>query len=136
MLGRQEESMAGNRVAGTGARYRVETVVADSTGGKTGSAELYRPLKIAAIYARVSTERQEKEQTVDSQLDALYRASREGGYEVAPSHVFVNERRSGAHLDRPGLDRLRDLASVRVPSRRYWSHHRTGWPGITLTRSS
>ncbi len=30
---------------------------------------------------------------------------------MSPSHVFVDERRSGAHLDRPGLDRLRDLAS-------------------------
>jgi site-specific DNA recombinase len=85
--------------------------VADQAGGRDKAGGLYRPLKIAAIYARVSTERQEKEQTVDSQLDALQRAAREGGYEVAPSHVFVDERRSGAHLDRPGLDRLRDLAS-------------------------
>ena len=88
-----------------------ETSVADQSRGRDEARDLYRPLKIAAIYARVSTERQEKEQTVDSQLDALYRAAREGGYEVAPSHVFVDERRSGAHLDRPGLDRLRDLAS-------------------------
>ena len=38
-------------------------------------------------------------------------AAEEGGYEVAPSHVFIDERRSGSYLDRPGLDRLRDLAS-------------------------
>ena len=83
MLGRQEESVAGNRIAGTGAQD-----TAGGADGETGlgaeSESLYRPLKIAAIYARVSTERQEKEQTVDSQLDALYRAAREGGYEVAP----------------------------------------------------
>ena len=68
-------------------------------------------MKLAAIYARVSTDRQEKEQTVESQLDVLHRAAEEGGYEVVPSHVFIDERRSGSHLDRPGLDRLRDLAS-------------------------
>ena len=97
--------MAGNRTTGAGAHNGVEKVgtfvgadgfVTGDAGGETGSAELYRPLKIAAIYVRVSTERQEKEQTVDSQLDALYRAAREGDYEVAPSHVFIDERRSGA----------------------------------------
>lgn len=108
--------MAGHRTTGTGAQNGVEAAGVDAfavggAGGETGSADLYRPLQIAAIYGRVSTERQEKEQTVDSQLDTLYRAAREGGYEMAPSHVFVDERRSGAYLDRPRLDRLRDLAS-------------------------
>ena len=111
MLGREEARVEGHRAVGAGTRDGAEAVGAGVAGGETGSGGLYRPLKIAAIYARVSTERQEKEQTVDSQLDALRRAAGEGGYEVSPSHVFVDERRSGAHLDRPGLDRLRDLAS-------------------------
>lgn len=116
MLGRQEESVAGSGVAGGraedgGALVRADASAADSADGGAELGGSYQPLKIAAIYARVSTERQEKEQTVESQLDALHRAASEGGYEVAPSHVFVDERRSGAHLDRPGLDRLRDLAS-------------------------
>ena len=110
MLGREEARVESHRAFGAGAQDD-RTGVADQAGGRDKAGGLYRPLKIAAIYARVSTERQEKEQTVDSQLDALQRAAREGGYEVAPSHVFVDERRSGAHLDRPGLDRLRDLAS-------------------------
>jgi site-specific DNA recombinase len=110
VLGRQEEGVEGHRAGGAGAEGGIAAAV--EPGAEFGAQEgCYRPLKIAAIYARVSTERQEKEQTVESQLDALHRAAREGGYEVSPSHVFVDERRSGAHLDRPGLDRLRDLAS-------------------------
>jgi site-specific DNA recombinase len=108
--GREEARVEGHRAFGAGAQDGGMGVAGEAKGGDEAGG-LHRPLKIAAIYARVSTERQEKEQTVDSQLDALHQAALEGGYEVAPSHVFVDERRSGAHLDRPGLDRLRDLAS-------------------------
>jgi site-specific DNA recombinase len=66
---------------------------------------------LAAIYARVSTDKQKKEQTIDSQLDALRNATRDGGYELLQEYVFVDENYSGSRLDRPGLDRLRDLAS-------------------------
>jgi site-specific DNA recombinase len=111
VLGREEARVEGHRAFGAGARDDGAGVVAGQFEGRDESGGLHRPLRVAAIYARVSTERQEKEQTVDSQLDALYRAAGEGVYEVAPSHVFVDEWRSGAHLDRPGLDRLRDLAS-------------------------
>jgi site-specific DNA recombinase len=68
-------------------------------------------MRLAAIYARVSTDRQESQQTVDSQLDALRRAAEEGGYEVLEEYVFVDENYSGSRLDRPSLERLRDLAS-------------------------
>jgi DNA invertase Pin-like site-specific DNA recombinase len=68
-------------------------------------------MRLAAIYARVSTDRQESQQTVDSQLDALRRAAEEGGYELLDEYVFVDENYSGSRLDRPGLERLRDLAS-------------------------
>lgn len=115
MSGRQQESVAGSGSAGGPAESGETTVRADAggfaEGEYRGSGGCYSSLKIAAIYARVSTDRQEKDQTIESQLDALHRAAEEGGYEVAPVHVFVDERRSGAHLDRPGLDRLRDLAS-------------------------
>jgi site-specific DNA recombinase len=64
----------------------------------------------AAIYARVSTERQGREQTVDSQLDALRRWATAHGHELQDDHVYVDEGYSGARLDRPALDRLRDAA--------------------------
>jgi len=64
----------------------------------------------AAIYARVSTGRQERDQTIDGQLTALRQWATEQGYELRPEHVFTDEGYSGARLDRPGLDRLRDAA--------------------------
>jgi site-specific DNA recombinase len=62
----------------------------------------------AALYARVSTERQERQQTIDSQLTALRGWATAAGHQVAEEHVFRDEGYSGARLDRPGLDALRD----------------------------
>ncbi len=61
-----------------------------------------------ALYARVSTERQERQQTIASQLTALQAWAAAGGHEVAKEHVFRDEGYSGSRLDRPGLDALRD----------------------------
>ena len=57
----------------------------------------------AAVYARVSTERQERQQTIDSQLAALRAWACERGHQLAEEHVFRDEGYSGARLDRPGL---------------------------------
>jgi site-specific DNA recombinase len=61
-----------------------------------------------AFYARVSTERQERQQTIDSQLAALQAWAASGNHVVAEEHVFRDEGYSGGRLDRPGLDALRD----------------------------
>ena len=61
-----------------------------------------------AIYTRVSTERQEREQTIESQLAVLRAWVEANGHTLDPEHVFLDEGYSGARLDRPGLDRLRD----------------------------
>src|SRR3954467_14097463 len=63
----------------------------------------------AAAYARVSTERQERQQTIDSQLSALRAWAEAEGHELSDGHVFRDEGHSGARLDRPGLDALRDV---------------------------
>jgi site-specific DNA recombinase len=60
----------------------------------------------AALYARVSTDLQEKENTIESQLEALRRYARDKGYQVVAE--YVDEGYSGATMERPGLDRLRD----------------------------
>lgn len=67
---------------------------------------------LAAIYARVSSEKQEQEQTVASQLEALYQAVALRGYALTAELVFVDEGYSGARLDRPGLERLRDMVAT------------------------
>ena len=64
----------------------------------------------AAIYARVSTQHQERDQTIDSQLSILTSWCHEQRYELRDEHVYRDEGYSGARLDRPGLDALRDAA--------------------------
>ncbi len=61
-----------------------------------------------ALYARVSTERQERQQTIASQLAALRAWAAAQGHPVSDEQVFRDEGYSGSRLDRPGLDALRD----------------------------
>lgn len=68
-------------------------------------------MKTAAIYARVSSDRQKEEQTIASQTAALIEFSRKGEYTVPDEWVFQDEGYSGATLVRPGLERVRDLAT-------------------------
>ncbi len=65
----------------------------------------------AAIYARVSTERQERQQSIGSQLTSLRRWAEAEGHALAEAHVFRDEGYSGSRLDRPGLDSRRDAVS-------------------------
>lgn len=62
-----------------------------------------------ALYARVSTDKQEREHTIESQLAALQTYAVEKGYAVDERHVYVEEF-PGDRLDRPKLDALRDRA--------------------------
>ena len=64
------------------------------------------------LYARVSTERQQERGTVTSQLEALRAAAEAEGHEIVEE--FVDDGYSGARLDRPALDRLRDAAQAGV----------------------
>src|ERR687897_2613708 len=65
----------------------------------------------AAIYARVSSARQKKDQTIGSQTAALREHAAQNRLEVPPGWVFEDEGHSGATLVRPGLEALRDLAA-------------------------
>ena len=68
-------------------------------------------MRSAAIYARVSSERQKEEHTVASQVAALIEYAKDQGIMVPGEWIFQDEGYSGASLVRPGLERLRDLAS-------------------------
>ena len=68
-------------------------------------------MKRAALYARVSTAQQEEQGTIESQVAALRERIAQDGCQLDPAHEFVDDGVSGIHLARPGLDRLRDLAS-------------------------
>jgi len=67
--------------------------------------------KPAAIYARVSSDRQKENHTIASQTAALIEYAQKNGYGVPPEWVFQDEGYSGAILVRPGLEALRDLAA-------------------------
>jgi site-specific DNA recombinase len=65
----------------------------------------------AALYARVSTAQQAEEATIESQVAALETYAAAHDYQVSAEHYFVDQGVSGARLDRPALDRLRDVAA-------------------------
>ena len=65
-----------------------------------------------ALYARVSSEQQEQRGTVASQLDALRTYAVKHQMEICEEYVCVDDGYSGARLDRPALDRLRDGARL------------------------
>ena len=83
---------------------RFPTTSTDTTGSPPGCT-----LKPVAVYARVSSDKQEKEQTIDSRVDVLRRAAEERGWRLPPDPICTDDDRSGATLARPGLGRLRDL---------------------------
>lgn len=73
----------------------------------------------AAIYARVSSDQQAQERTIDSQVEALVARAREDGLDVGGASSFIDEGQSGAVLVRPALERLRDQAAAGLIDRLY-----------------
>jgi site-specific DNA recombinase len=63
----------------------------------------------AAIYARVSSARQKKDETIASQTAALRAHAEQRELDVPAEWVFEDEGHSGATLIRPALERLRDV---------------------------
>lgn len=67
-------------------------------------------MKKAAFYVRVSTGRQEKEATKESQIDELERRIAEDGNILLPQNKFVDDGWTGEMLARPACDMMRDAA--------------------------
>jgi site-specific DNA recombinase len=68
-------------------------------------------MRMAAIYARVSSEQQREENTIASQTASLIEFAKSHDLEVPKEWVVEDEGYSGATLERPGLERVRDLAA-------------------------
>jgi len=68
-------------------------------------------MKMAAIEARVSSEQQREENTIASQTASLIEFAKSHNLEVPAEWVFDDEGYSGATLERPGRERVGDLAA-------------------------
>ncbi len=68
-------------------------------------------MQMAAIYTRVSSERQREAHTIASQTAALVEWATTLDLEVPRDWIFEDDGYSGATLERPGLERVRDLAA-------------------------
>src|SRR5512147_2448266 len=66
--------------------------------------------RVAAIYARVSSERQRQDETIQSQTVGLRELATDRALLAPADLVFEDEGFSGASLTRPALERLRDRA--------------------------
>ncbi len=72
-----------------------------------------------ALYARVSSDKQAHEATIDSQMSLLRERIEGDGCQVEPAWCFVDDGVSGTTLVRPGLERLRDQAAAGAVDRLY-----------------
>ena len=106
-----------------------------------------------ALYARVSSDGQARDNTIASQVAALREGVAADGFLLVPDHAYVDEGYSGTILLRPALERLRDAVAggivtqiyIHAPDRlaRRYAHqvllieefHRAGAEVIFLNRS-
>jgi site-specific DNA recombinase len=75
--------------------------------------------KRVALYARVSSERQADELTIQSQLAELRQRIVTDGCKIEPELCFLDDGYSGNTMRRPALERLRDMAYSGVIDRLY-----------------
>ena len=68
-----------------------------------------QPLRVV-LYCRVSSEEQVRGYSLNQQEEALREHAASEGWEVL--EVVRDEGHSGAYLERPGLDRVRDLVEA------------------------
>jgi site-specific DNA recombinase len=73
----------------------------------------------AAIYARVSSDRQAQERTIDSQVQALRDRVAQDKLVLEEELCFLDDGYTGSTLIRPALERLRDQASAGAIDRLY-----------------
>ena len=66
-----------------------------------------------ALYTRVSTNRQQQHQTIEQQLARLQaEVEKHPDWELPAEHIYRDDGYSGSSLNRPGLERLREQATM------------------------
>ncbi len=69
-------------------------------------------MRRVALYARVSSPHQVKEETIESQLEQLHAYAEKEKFEIPSELQFIEKGVTGDWLARPALDRLRDAAAA------------------------
>jgi site-specific DNA recombinase len=72
-----------------------------------------------ALYARVSSQKQADDKTIESQLHELAARIHNDGLTLADEHIFRDDGYSGAELQRPALEELRDRVAASLIDRLY-----------------
>ena len=72
-----------------------------------------------ALYARVSSDRQTRDGTIASQVEALQQRARQDGCLIGPDDSYLDDGFSGEVLLRPALERLRDRIAAGCLDRLY-----------------
>ena len=72
-----------------------------------------------AFYARVSSDAQAREHTIDSQVAALKERIAADGHTLEPERGYIDNGHSGTHLQRPELEKLRDAIAAGCIDRVY-----------------
>src|ERR687885_404669 len=71
------------------------------------------PMMEVALYVRVSTNRQQQQETIAQQIACLRaHVTTQPDWHLAEEHVYRDDGYSGAKLNRPGLDRLPEQAAM------------------------
>jgi Resolvase, N terminal domain len=91
--------------------------ISDSTLGVT--LESMESMKKAVLYARVSSDAQQKEGTIESQIVELKKQITAAGHELVKE--YVDDGLTGTLLDRPALEQLRQDAKTDLFDRIYFS---------------
>jgi len=68
-------------------------------------------MRIAALYARVSSAKQQLNENIASQITAIQEYAQQNDFQISPQYIYKDDGFSGARLDRPALDRLRDAVA-------------------------
>jgi len=71
------------------------------------------------LYARVSSEKQAQERTIESQIATILDYAESKQEKIEPELYFIDDGFSGSSLERSGLDRLRDKALAGLVSKVY-----------------
>ena len=69
------------------------------------------------LYARVLSEKQAQERTIESQIATILDYAESKQEKIEPELYFIDDGFSGSSLERSGLDRLRDKALAGLVSK-------------------